>query len=101
MNLLIKDIDAFDADAASTIRYTVKASRLALGLTQEQLAIISGVSIKTVCGLEQGAREPGVVTLMRLASAMSEFERRYVTPQLPIPEPEPKPAKKGKSNGRR
>jgi transcriptional regulator with XRE-family HTH domain len=40
------------------------------GLTQEQLAEISGFSQQYISGLEQGRRNPTVVTLYELASAL-------------------------------
>jgi transcriptional regulator with XRE-family HTH domain len=40
------------------------------GLTQEQLADISGFSQQYISGLEQGRRNPTVVTLYELATAL-------------------------------
>ncbi len=40
------------------------------GLTQEQLAEISGFSQQYISGLEQGRRNPTVVTLYELATAL-------------------------------
>jgi len=40
------------------------------GLTQEQLAERSGLSQQYLSGLEQGRRNPTVVTLYELASAL-------------------------------
>ncbi len=40
------------------------------GLTQEQFAEISGFSQQYISGLEQGRRNPTVVTLYELATAL-------------------------------
>lgn len=40
------------------------------GLTQEQLAEISGLSQQYISGLEQGRRNPTVVTLYELSTAL-------------------------------
>jgi transcriptional regulator with XRE-family HTH domain len=40
------------------------------GLTQEQLAEVSGFSQQYISGLEQGRRNPTVVTLYELATAL-------------------------------
>ena len=40
------------------------------GLTQERLAEISGFSQQYISGLEQGRRNPTVVTLYELATAL-------------------------------
>lgn len=44
--------------------------RKAAGLTQEQLAERSGLSQQYISGLEQGRRNPTVVTLYELATAL-------------------------------
>lgn len=40
------------------------------GLTQEQLAEISGLSQQYISGLEQGRRNPTIVTIHELATAL-------------------------------
>jgi transcriptional regulator with XRE-family HTH domain len=40
------------------------------GLTQEQLAEVSGFSQQYISGLEQGRRNPTIVTLYELATAL-------------------------------
>jgi transcriptional regulator with XRE-family HTH domain len=40
------------------------------GLTQEQLAEVSGFSQQYISGLEQGRRNPTIVTLFELATAL-------------------------------
>ena len=40
------------------------------GLTQEQLAEISGLSQQYISGLEQGRRNPTIVTVYELAQAL-------------------------------
>lgn len=49
-------------------------------LTQEQLAEISGFSQQYISGLEQGRRNPTVVTLYELASALGVSHLDLVRP---------------------
>jgi len=53
------------------------------GLTQEQLAEISGFSQQYISGLEQGRRNPTVVTLYELATALgvSYLELLHPSPE--------------------
>lgn len=44
--------------------------RKAKGLTQEQLAELSGLSQQYISGLERGRRNPTIVTLYELATAL-------------------------------
>ena len=48
----------------------VKRFRLAKGLTQEQFAERSGFSQQYLSGLEHGRRNPTIVTLFELATAL-------------------------------
>ena len=48
----------------------VKRVRQEKGLTQEQLAELSGFSQQYISGLEQGRRNPTVVSLYELATAL-------------------------------
>ncbi len=48
----------------------VRRIREQKGLTQEQFAEISGFSQQYISGLEQGRRNPTVITLYELASAL-------------------------------
>jgi transcriptional regulator with XRE-family HTH domain len=48
----------------------VKRIRQQKGLTQEQLAELSGFSQQYISGLEQGRRNPTVVSLYELATAL-------------------------------
>jgi transcriptional regulator with XRE-family HTH domain len=50
------------------------------GLTQEQLADISGFSQQYISGLEQGRRNPTVVTLYELATALGVSHMDLVRP---------------------
>jgi transcriptional regulator with XRE-family HTH domain len=53
-----------------TRRRNVGHIRREKGLTQEQLAEVSGFSQQYISGLEQGRRNPTVVTLYELATAL-------------------------------
>lgn len=48
----------------------VKQARLAIGLTQEELAERSGFSQQYISGLEQGKRNPTIVSIFELAQAL-------------------------------
>lgn len=57
-------------DMRKTVGGNVRRIRLKKGLTQEQFAEISGFSQQYISGLEQGRRNPTVVTLYELATAL-------------------------------
>ncbi len=48
----------------------VRRIRLRKGLTQEKCAEISGFSQQYISGLEQGSRNPTVVTIYEIATAL-------------------------------
>jgi transcriptional regulator with XRE-family HTH domain len=50
------------------------------GLTQEELAEVSGFSQQYLSGLERGARNPTVVTLYELAQALGVNHVELVRP---------------------
>jgi transcriptional regulator with XRE-family HTH domain len=58
----------------------VRRIRQKKGLTQEQLAEISGFSQQYISGLERGQRNPTVVTLYELASALGVSHLDLVRP---------------------
>ena len=57
-------------DMRKTVGENVRRIRLKKGLTQEQFAEISGFSQQYISGLEHGRRNPTVVTLYELATAL-------------------------------
>ena len=57
-------------DMRKLVGRNVKRIRQEKGLTQEQLAELSGFSQQYISGLEQGRRNPTVVTLYELATAL-------------------------------
>ena len=57
-------------DMRKLVGRNVKQYRLRRGLTQEELADISGFSQQYISGLEGGRRNPTVVTLYELANAL-------------------------------
>jgi transcriptional regulator with XRE-family HTH domain len=57
-------------DMRKLVGRNVRRIRQAKGLTQEQLAEVSGFSQQYVSGLEQGRRNPTVVTVYELATAL-------------------------------
>ncbi|HEV2549422.1 MAG TPA: helix-turn-helix transcriptional regulator [Stellaceae bacterium] len=54
--------------------------KLKKGLTQERFAEISGFSQQYISSLEQGRRNPTVVTLYELASALGVSHMELVRP---------------------
>ena len=57
-------------DMRKLVGRNVKRIRQEKGLTHEQLADLSGFSQQYISGLEQGRRNPTVVTLYELATAL-------------------------------
>jgi transcriptional regulator with XRE-family HTH domain len=57
-------------DMRKLVAQNVKRIRLEKGLTQEQFSDISGFSQQYLSGLENGRRNPTVVTLYELAKAL-------------------------------
>lgn len=57
-------------DMRALVGRNVKRIREAKGMTQERLADISGFSQQYISGLERGRRNPTVVTLFELATAL-------------------------------
>ncbi|NJL73613.1 MAG: helix-turn-helix transcriptional regulator [Candidatus Competibacteraceae bacterium] len=54
--------------------------RKAKNLTQEQVAALSGISQQYISGLEQGRRNPTVLTLFELAQALGVSHVDLVLP---------------------
>jgi transcriptional regulator with XRE-family HTH domain len=67
-------------DMRKLVGRNVRRIRKKKGLTQEQLAEISGFSQQYISGLEQGQRNPTVVTLYELASALGVSHLDLVRP---------------------
>ena len=49
----------------------VRRSRNAAGITQEQLAFAAEIDLTYVGGIERGKRNPSVIVLARIASALA------------------------------
>jgi transcriptional regulator with XRE-family HTH domain len=67
-------------DMRRLVAQNVKRIRLEKGLTQEQFSEISGFSQQYVSGLETGRRNPTVVTLYELASALGVSHLELLKP---------------------
>ena len=67
-------------DMRKLVGRNVQRIRKKKGLTQEQLAEISGFSQQYISGLEQGRRNPTLVTLYELASALGVSHLELVRP---------------------
>jgi len=57
-------------DMRRLVGQNVRRVRLKKGLTQERFAELSGFSQQYISGLEQGRRNPTVVTVYELAAAL-------------------------------
>ena len=67
-------------DMRKLVGRNVRRIRQKKALTQEQLAEISGFSQQYISGLEQGRRNPTVVTLYELALALGVSHLELVRP---------------------
>lgn len=68
-------------DMRTLVGQNVKRIRLRMGLTQEQFAVKSGFSQQYLSTLERGRRNPSIVTLYELASALGVSHMELVRPQ--------------------
>jgi transcriptional regulator with XRE-family HTH domain len=57
-------------DMRRIVGINVRRFRLAKDLTQEQFEVLSGLSQQYISGLENGRRNPTIVTLYELATAL-------------------------------
>ncbi len=57
-------------DVLEVFARNLRAAREAAGMTQEQLALASGLDMANVSRYETGRREPGVRVIVRLAAAL-------------------------------
>ena len=67
-------------DMRKLVGRNVKRVRQEKGLTQEQLAELSGFSQQYISGLEQGRRNPTIVSLYELAMALDISHMELVRP---------------------
>lgn len=67
-------------DMRKLVGRNVKRIRQEKGLTQEQLAEVSGFSQQYISGLEQGRRNPTVVSIYELATALGVSHMELVRP---------------------
>ena len=67
-------------DMRKLVGRNVKRVRQEKGLTQEQLAELSGFSQQYISGLEQGRRNPTVVSLYELATALGVSHMELLRP---------------------
>jgi transcriptional regulator with XRE-family HTH domain len=68
-------------DMRKLVGQNLKRIRQGRGLTQEQLAELSGFSQQYISGLEQGRRNPTVVTIYELAVALHVNHMELVRPE--------------------
>ena len=67
-------------DIRKLVGQNFKRIRLKRGLTQEQFAALSGFNQQYLSGLEQGHRNPTVVTVYELAKALGVSHVELVKP---------------------
>lgn len=68
-------------DMRALVGRNVKRLRQKKGLTQEGFADISGLSQQYISGLENGRRNPTVVTLHELATALGTMPMELIRPE--------------------
>ena len=68
-------------DMRALVGRNVKRLRQRKGLTQEAFADVSGLSQQYISGLENGRRNPTVVTLHELASALGTAPMELIRPE--------------------
>jgi transcriptional regulator with XRE-family HTH domain len=68
-------------DMRQLIGRNVKRLRQRKGLTQEQFAEVSGFSQQYISSLERGRRNPTVVTLYELATALGVSHMELIRPR--------------------
>jgi transcriptional regulator with XRE-family HTH domain len=68
-------------DMRELVGRNVKRIREGKGLTQEKLAELSGFSQQYISGLEQGRRNPTIVTLYELATALGVSHLDLLRPE--------------------
>jgi transcriptional regulator with XRE-family HTH domain len=68
-------------DMRRLVGANLKRIRQEKGITQEQLADVSGFSQQYISGLEQGRRNPTIVTLYELANALGVSHMELVKPE--------------------
>ena len=68
-------------DMRKLVGRNVKHFRQRKGLTQEQFSEVSGFSQQYISGLEQGKRNPTIVSIYELARALDVSYLDLLTPQ--------------------
>lgn len=59
-------------DVRRVVGLNVRRARLALGLTQERVAELSGRTQQYISGLESGRRNPTVIVLFEIAQVLGK-----------------------------
>jgi transcriptional regulator with XRE-family HTH domain len=67
-------------DMRKLVGRNVRKARLKKGLTQEQFAEVSGFTQQYISDLERGLRNPTIVTIFELASALGASHMDLVRP---------------------
>jgi transcriptional regulator with XRE-family HTH domain len=67
-------------DMRRLVGHRVKEARLALGWSQEELAVRSGFAQQYISGLERGLRNPTIVSLFEISQALGTTPIALITP---------------------
>lgn len=65
-----KGSKTFDVSTAKAFGWSIRERRTALGIAQEQLALLSGVDRSFMGKVERGENQPSLVVILRLAKAL-------------------------------
>lgn len=73
-------------DMRKLVGANVRSARTASGLTQEELAERSGFSQQYISELENGRRNPTIVSIYELAQALGVTHEQLVASSVPDPD---------------
>ena len=65
-----KGSTTFDASTAMAFGLAIRERRTALGIAQEELALLAGIDRSFVGKVERGENQPSLVLILRLAKAL-------------------------------
>lgn len=64
----------------SLVGKNIRGLRLERGLTQEQLAFAASLDLTYIGGIERGRRNPSLLVMVRIATALDTTPAALVTP---------------------
>ena len=83
-------------DVQQRVGRNVRAFRLEIGLSQEMLAFECGLHRTYISGVERGIRNPTIVVLEKIATALKVPASRLLEPNAPGPVRVARPTNNGR-----